>query len=297
MGELFPSHSQFSAALDENSLMRVSPRKMYWLVLPVPKRRDILLISEQFCLTRQDSSHIFAHNLLVTVKQIRTRGDPIRANALLLTAALLTGQLFAQRPVELADPFAGTSGDHGQTFPGAILPFGMVVVNPDTYPSSLNHDAHAGYNYEDKKIVGFSHFRMSGVGCEGLGGILSILPLLSDPSSLDPAAYAQAYDKPTEIATPGNYAVRLMPSSILAELTVTQHASLHRYTFPPNAAQTLLLDLRRGSQSVDEAEIARSPGRIWKELSGPGRCATGKSGSQGGTSSIFISRSVPGCNP
>ena len=44
---------------------------------------------------------------------------------------------------------------------------------------------------------------MSGVGCEGLGGILSILPLLGDPSSLDPAAYAQAYDKPTEIATPG----------------------------------------------------------------------------------------------
>jgi predicted alpha-1,2-mannosidase len=185
----------------------------------------------------------------------------IRANALLLTAALLTGQLFAQRAVELADPFAGTSGDHGQTFPGAILPFGMVAVNPDTYPSSLNHDAHAGYNYEDKKIVGFSHFRMSGVGCEGLGGILSILPLLGDPSSLDPAAYAQAYDKPTEIATPGNYAVRLMPSSILAELTATQHASLHRYTFPPNAAKTLLLDLRRGSQIVDEAEIARSTGQ------------------------------------
>ena len=52
-----------------------------------------------------------------------------------------------------------------------------------------------------------------------------------------------------------------MPSSILAELTATQHASLHPYIFPPNAAKTLLLDLRRGSQIVDEAEIARSTGQ------------------------------------
>jgi predicted alpha-1,2-mannosidase len=181
--------------------------------------------------------------------------------ALLLTVALLTGQIFAQRPVEFADPFVGTGGDHGQTFPGAILPFGMVAASPDTYPSSLNHEAHAGYNYDDKKIVGFSHFRMSGVGCEGVGGILSILPSIGDPKSLDPAAYAQLYDKASEIARPGYYAVRLIPSSIFAQLTVTQHASLHRYTFPPNAAKTLLIDLRRGSQVVDEAKIARGTGQ------------------------------------
>jgi putative alpha-1,2-mannosidase len=59
--------------------------------------------------------------------------------ACLFTAALLMGQDFAQRVVEFADPFVGTSGDHGQTFPGAILPFGMVATNPDTYPSALNY--------------------------------------------------------------------------------------------------------------------------------------------------------------
>ena len=176
--------------------------------------------------------------------------------ALLLMMAAFTGHLLAQQPTEFADPFVGTSGDHGQTFPGAILPFGMVTAGPDTYPSSLNHYSHAGYNYEDKKIVGFSHFRMSGVGCEGLGGILSILPLNGDPASLDPAQYAQEYDKASETATPGYYAVQLLPSSILAELTVTQHASLHRYTFPPGTTKTLLIDLRRGAQIVDEAEFA-----------------------------------------
>jgi predicted alpha-1,2-mannosidase len=188
----------------------------------------------------------------------------IRVNSWLLMAALTAGQTFAQRAVELANPLVGTSGDHGQTFPGAILPFGMVAASPDTYPSSLNHDAHAGYNYEDQKIVGFSHFRMSGVGCEGIGGILSILPLIGDPNSLDPAAYAQPYDKASEIASPGYYAVKLTPSSILAELTVTQHASLHRYTFPPDTPKMLLLDLRRGSQTVDEAAIVRATGQDLK---------------------------------
>ena len=122
----------------------------------------------------------------------------------LLTSVVLASRLIAQQPAEYVNPFVGTSGDHGQTFPGAILPFGMVTASPDTFPSSLNHDAHAGYNFEDKRIVGFSHFRMSGVGCEGLGGILSILPLQAEPESLDPERYAQAYDKGSEIATPGN---------------------------------------------------------------------------------------------
>ena len=180
----------------------------------------------------------------------------IRNAIFLAIIAVLTGQLVAQQPVELANPFVGTSGDHGQTFPGAILPFGMVTAGPDTYPSSLNHDSHAGYNYQDKKIVGFSHFRMSGVGCEGLGGILSVLPFTSDPASLDPATYAQPYDKASEIATPGYYAVTLVPSSIRAELTVTQHVGLHRYTFPPGSPEIPLLDLRRGAQIVDDAEIS-----------------------------------------
>lgn len=180
--------------------------------------------------------------------------------ALFLLMALFAGHLFAQQPTDFANPFVGTSGDHGQTFPGAILPFGMVTVGPDTYPSSLTHFSHAGYNYQDNKIVGFSHFRMSGVGCEGLGGILSVLPLNSDPVSLDPAKYAQKYDKASEVATPGYYAVKLVPSSILAELTVTQHVGLHRYTFPPGTHRTLLIDLRRGSQIVDAAEFDRDSG-------------------------------------
>lgn len=182
----------------------------------------------------------------------------------ILLALLAAAPLTAQHPVDLANPFAGTSGDTGQTFPGAIVPFGMVTANPDTYPSAINHDSHAGYNYQDTRIIGFSHFRMSGVGCGGLGGILSISPFSAEPASLDPAKYAQTYDKTNEVSVPGYYAVSLVPSSVRAELTAAQHSVFHRYTFSSTGDKILLLDLRRGAEPVDDAVFTQISDRIFE---------------------------------
>lgn len=175
----------------------------------------------------------------------------------IFVAALAAAPLAAQRPVQLANPFAGTSGDTGQTFPGAIVPFGMADASPDTYPSAINRFSHAGYNYQDTRIIGFSHFRMSGVGCEGLGGNLSITPFTADPASLNPAKYAQTYDKASEVAVPGYYAVTLTPSSTRVELTATQHSVFHRYTFSGDGDKILLLDLRRGAEPIDDAVLTQ----------------------------------------
>lgn len=189
----------------------------------------------------------------------------MRATCLAIFVAVLSAApLAAQRPVSLANPFAGTSGDTGQTFPGAILPFGMADASPDTYPSAINRFSHAGYNYQDTRIIGFSHFRMSGVGCEGLGGILSVSPFSSEPASLDPAKYAQTYDKATEVATPGYYAVSLIPSSTRVELTATQHSVFHRYTFSSGGDKILLLDLRRGAEPVDDAVFTQVSDRVYE---------------------------------
>ena len=53
--------------------------------------------------------------------------------------SLLTGEVFATTPMvnneddvtQWVDPFIGTGGD-GHTFPGAVVPFGMVQLSPDT---------------------------------------------------------------------------------------------------------------------------------------------------------------------
>ena len=59
------------------------------------------------------------------------------------------------------DPFIGT-GEHGHTYPGAVLPFGMVQLSPDT--RGPNWDGSSGYHYSDKTIMGFSHTHLSGTG-------------------------------------------------------------------------------------------------------------------------------------
>jgi len=52
------------------------------------------------------------------------------------------------------NPFIGTGG-HGHTFPGAVVPHGMIQPSPDTRIDGW--DACSGYYYEDSTINGFSH--------------------------------------------------------------------------------------------------------------------------------------------
>ena len=78
------------------------------------------------------------------------------------------------------DPFIGTAGD-GHTFPGAVVPFGMVQLSPDTQirPRSEAYGWAAGYRYEDHSIVGFSHTHFSGTGHSDLGDVL-VMPIAGD---------------------------------------------------------------------------------------------------------------------
>src|SRR5690349_4823240 len=52
-------------------------------------------------------------------------------------------------PANVAHPVAGGSG--GSVFPGAVLPWGMVQLSPDT-----PHGEPSGYAYNDTAITGFS---------------------------------------------------------------------------------------------------------------------------------------------
>ena len=80
---------------------------------------------------------------------------------LLLTAScsLLTAQ--TRDFTHYVNPFIGTGG-HGHTFPGAVMPFGMVQLSPDTRTD--NWDGSSGYHYSDDIIYGFSHTHLSGTG-------------------------------------------------------------------------------------------------------------------------------------
>jgi len=129
----------------------------------------------------------------------------------------------------LVNLFIGTSGDNGQLDPGATVPFGMVKVCPDSDPRS-----HSGYDYSVEKISGISVNRMSGVGCSGAGGNISIRPALR-----------RTYDlhilKNTEKAIPGYYET-MLNNGVKVELTANSNVAVERYTFPKGTESLITIN-------------------------------------------------------
>jgi len=187
-----------------------------------------------------------------------------------LCVALLLGSsvAFAQTvdPLKLVDPMIGT-GPEGHTFPGATAPFGMVQLSPDTQirPFKQSYKWAAGYRYEDKTILGFSHTHFSGAGHSDLGDVL-LTPISGENVPLEPgdpegtrAGYRSRFSHESERAEPGYYAVTLEDAHVRAEMTASERVGVHRYTFAAGTTRHLLLDLR--------SSIYNYPGKVlWSRV-------------------------------
>jgi predicted alpha-1,2-mannosidase len=148
--------------------------------------------------------------------------------------------LLAQKNyTQFVNPFIGTGG-HGHTYPGAVLPHGMVQLSPDTRLEGW--DGCSGYHYSDDYIYGFTHTHLSGTGCSDYGDIL-LMPMNGSPSP-DNKIYGSKFSHANEKATPGYYAVKLDDDNILAELTTTTRVGLHKYSFSSAQNNTVILDLK-----------------------------------------------------
>src|SRR4051812_45329730 len=139
-----------------------------------------------------------------------------------------------QNFIQYVNPLIGTQ-KMGHTYPGATVPFGAVQLSPDTdeqpylIGGKYNPQTYrycAGYQYDDKTIVGFSHTHFSGTGHSDLGDFL-IMPttgeLQLEPGDKgDPASgFRSAFSHSTEVAEPDYYKVMLDDNGILAEMTST----------------------------------------------------------------------------
>jgi predicted alpha-1,2-mannosidase len=165
----------------------------------------------------------------------------MKAARVLFLFFLLPLHVCAQRDLtRYVNPFIGTGG-HGHTFPGAIVPFGMVQLSPDTRLTGW--DGCSGYHYSDSAIYGFSHTHLSGTGISDYGDIL-LLPTLDENSQ--PARFKHQ----NETASPGYYSVKL-DNGILAELTATARVGMHRYTFPSTGSANIILDLAHRDKVLD----------------------------------------------
>lgn len=142
------------------------------------------------------------------------------------------------------DPFIGTDGP-GNTYPGAVAPFGMVQLSPDN--GLPGWDRIAGYFYPDSTIAGFSHTHLTGTGAGDMYDLL-LFPMNSRfeddlwPKQEDYRPYSK-FSHEKEEASPGYYKVLLESSGITAELTTTKRVGVHRYTFPKDENSKIILDL------------------------------------------------------
>ncbi|HEU4765910.1 MAG TPA: GH92 family glycosyl hydrolase [Pyrinomonadaceae bacterium] len=156
---------------------------------------------------------------------------------------LMPAQISAQRDLtRYVNPFVGTGG-HGHTFPGAIVPFGMVQLSPDTRLTGW--DGCSGYHYSDSVLYGFSHTHLSGTGISDYGDVL-LLPTVGNGTG-----NTSRFSHRNEKASPGFYSVRLDDGNIYVELTATARVGMHRYTFPATDEANVLLDLTHRDKLLD----------------------------------------------
>ena len=144
--------------------------------------------------------------------------------------------------INYVNPFIGTGG-HGHTFPGATLPFGMMQLSPDTRLDGW--DGCSGYHYSDSEIYGFSHTHLSGTGVSDYGDIL-LMPtnkVVFNNGADGKEGYKSQFSHKKEIAKPGFYKVHLDDTNIDVELTVSKRTGIHKYQFPKNSKQIIILDL------------------------------------------------------
>ncbi len=190
--------------------------------------KNSILVFAWFC-----STAVFSQ-----IQELKTNSDAAREK---LPRSLASVQQI--NPSQYVNPFVGTGG-HGHTFPGPVLPFGMVQVGPDTRYEGW--DGCGGYHYSDSVIWGFSHTHLSGTGIPDYSDVL-LVPQMGKlntvPGYKKEGGFGSAFSHSKEKAQPGYYHVE-MDNGITADLTATLRCALHRYQFSnPKGKRYIIIDL------------------------------------------------------
>ena len=170
--------------------------------------------------------------------------------------------------IQYVHPIIGTQR-MGHVYPGATVPFGMVQLSPETDTVGYELDGKynpkvysycAGYQYDDKTIVGFSHTHFSGTKHSDLGDFL-IMPTVGqlklNPGTADKpgSGYRSGFSHQNEVSEANYYKVKLDESNITAEMTTTTRVGFHQYTFPKSDNAHVILDLMAGIYNYPDKNV------------------------------------------
>ncbi|MES2429251.1 MAG: GH92 family glycosyl hydrolase [Bacteroidota bacterium] len=166
----------------------------------------------------------------------------VRVSVLSVGIMVLCLRVSAQKKKDYTpyvNPFIGTSGE-GHTFPGAVLPYGMVEVGPNTDIQWENVNPY--YHYSDSVVYGFDNNLISDKNSPKNYHIL-LMPTVGEPL-FDIAKYGSNFSKKKEFASPGYYKTKLDKYNVDVELTATTRAAMHRYNYPSTSQANIIVNLK-----------------------------------------------------
>ncbi|WEH31419.1 GH92 family glycosyl hydrolase [Streptomyces sp. AM 3-1-1] len=173
-------------------------------------------------------------------------------------AAKTAHTALVRNPAGYVDPLIG-SANAGNTYPGAVRPFGMLAFSPQTTRGNqVSNPAPGGYQYDATSIRGFSLTHLNGVGCSGANGDVPLMPYpgevtTSPTADTNDSVYASAFSHDDEKASAGRYEVKLA-NGASAALTATERTGSGRFGFPADKAASFLV---RGSNAESGSADAR----------------------------------------
>jgi len=210
---------------------------------------------------------VMAKSIMNAYRRHSCSTDRRKLSLLALLGGIIVGPCFPlgaytlQPLTSLVQPLNGTDNG-GDTYPGAVAPFGMMQWSPDT--TSLWQGG--GYLYSDTQIIGFSFGHLSGAG--GLyGGDFAFTPILGGVANSPVTnghngklTFSSPFSHTNEIARPGCYSVQFA-NGIHSELTVTARTGFGRFTYPAGPVASMVINAGSGANGTKNAAIKINPDR------------------------------------
>jgi len=182
---------------------------------------------------------------------IGLRNIAIGAILFILTFAAQTRNVAAQTGnVQYVNPYIGTGTnssegptEYGNTMPYVKPPFAMTTWTAQTRQSSIGSTSYA---YEDTNISGFIGTHQPAIWM-GDYGYVTLMPEVGGIQTT-PTARQLPFTHSGETVTPYYYSVTMNPgssSTILGELTSTDHCAIMRFTYPQNSNSSIVVEATR----------------------------------------------------
>ena len=166
-------------------------------------------------------------------------------------------------PVDLVNPFIGTTGpvgvkNYGGVCPWVTMPHGMTNWTPKTQENFISQ---LPFRYEDKKIIGFMGTHQPTVWM-GDYGYITIMPEIGNAKISDSD---RALEIVNQTSNPYLYTVEMSDADkniIHTEMTASSRCSIFRFTFPETDSAHLFIEMSRTKGKYGWIKISKDQKEI-----------------------------------